>query len=122
MGRSELSGARERKNFNLRPNRRRQRQTAAGDRRSRTEIVRILQVQVYPKKGWIIATQAGRPDVEEPSGVYVGVWSIHDDGDVAARWKLAGPKTILKKPRGVALDPDRHAAQLDPDLLLPGDL
>src|SRR5262249_1849470 len=59
----------------------------------RTEIVRILQVQVYPKKGWVIATQAGRPDVEEPPGVYVGVWSVHDDGDVAARWKLAGPKT-----------------------------
>ena len=34
-----------------------------------------------------------------------GVWSIHDDGDIPPRWKLGGPGSIMKKPRGIALNP-----------------
>ncbi len=83
----------------------------------KTGIVRILQLQVYPPKGWLIATQPGRPDREEPEGVYVGVWSIHDNGDIPPRWKLAGPKSTLKKPRGVVLDP-KHKELIVADMRL----
>ena len=83
----------------------------------KTGIVRILQLRMYPPKGWIIATQPGRNDVEEPPGVYVGVWSIHDSGDVPARWKLGGPKSTLKKPRGVVLDP-KHKELIIADMRL----
>lgn len=71
----------------------------------RTGIVRINQMQVYPPKGWIIATQPGRGDAQEPEGAFVGVWSIHDNGDVPPRWMLRGSKSLLVKPRGVTLDP-----------------
>ena len=73
----------------------------AGDH---TRIVRINQIQVYPPNGWIVATQPGGRGVE-PEGVFVGVWSIDDDGNVPARWIIGGPKSTLKKPRGVALNP-----------------
>ena len=43
---------------------------------------------------------------EEPEGVLVGIWSIYDNGDVAPRWMIGGPQSGLKKPRGVALDPE----------------
>jgi hypothetical protein len=73
---------------------------------SKTGIFRIEQLQVYSPKGWIVAAQAaGTGNSEEPEGVFVGVWSVNDNGDIPPRWKLAGPKSILKKPRGVALNP-----------------
>jgi len=83
----------------------------------RTGIFRILQLQVYPPKGWIVATQPGRPDAEEPEGVYVGVWSVRDNGDLPPRWKLGGPKSTLKKPRGVVLDP-KHKELIVADMRL----
>src|SRR5437762_2270112 len=58
----------------------------------------------YGPKGWIIAAQPGIGDDEEPEGVYVGVWGRDDNGDVPPRWRIGGPKSTLKKPRGVALD------------------
>jgi hypothetical protein len=69
----------------------------------KTEIVRINQIQIH--NGWIIATQPGKYEEQEPEGVFVGVWSIHDRGDAAPRWKLGGPNTAMKKPRGVVLNP-----------------
>ena len=35
---------------------------------------------------------------------YVGVWSVHDDGDVPPRWKIGGPNGILQMPRGITVD------------------
>ena len=35
---------------------------------------------------------------------FVGVWSIHDNGDVPPKWTIGGPKGVLKMPRGIALD------------------
>jgi hypothetical protein len=71
----------------------------------RTGIVRVNQIQMQPTKGWIIVTQPGKYEEQEPEGVFVGVWSIHDRGDVPPRWKLGGPKSAMKKPRGVVLNP-----------------
>ncbi len=82
---------------NLKP-----RGTIAGPK---TGIAQIAQIQMYSPKGWIVAAQQGGTQEVEPEGVFVGVWSIHDNGDVAPRWKLAGPKSTMKRPRGVALNP-----------------
>lgn len=72
----------------------------------KTAIRHIAQLQVYPPKGWIVAAQQGSCcDEEEPKDAFVGVWSIHDNGDVPPRWTIRGPKSTLKKPRGVALNP-----------------
>ena len=71
----------------------------------RTGLHLINQLQVYPPKGWIIATQTTTDLEAEPEGVFVGVWSVKDSGDVAPRWKIGGPNSRLKKPRGVALNP-----------------
>ena len=69
----------------------------------KTEIVRILQLRVH--NGWIVASQPGRVDMQEPEGAFVGIWSVYDNGDVPPRWKIGGPKSTLKKPRGIALNP-----------------
>ena len=83
----------------------------------KTAIVRINQIQVYSPKGWIVATQPGKGDEQEPEGVFVGVWSIRDNGDVAPRWKIGGPKSAMKKPRGVVLDP-KHKELIVADMRL----
>jgi hypothetical protein len=70
----------------------------------KTEIVRINQMAIYAPKGWIVATQPGSGSEQEPENTFVGIWSINDKGDVPPRWKLGGPKSQLKKPRGVALN------------------
>jgi hypothetical protein len=69
----------------------------------------VAQMQAYPEKGWIIVAVSG-PDWGYKSGSFtpfVGIWSIHDRGTVAPRWKLGGPKSTLQRPRGVALIPHR---------------
>jgi hypothetical protein len=70
-----------------------------------TGITRMTQMQVYSPGGWIVATQPGEADVQEPEGAFVGVWSIYDEGDTPPRWVIGGPKSRLKKPRGVVLNP-----------------
>jgi len=68
-----------------------------------------IQIQVYPPKGWIMAATEDRNhpasshDVEVASGG-LGIWSINDNGQVRPRWNITGPKSLLKKPRGVAFD------------------
>jgi hypothetical protein len=71
----------------------------------KTGIVRINQMQAYSPKSLVVAAMPGAGDAQEPEGVFVGVWSIHDHGDVAPRWKIWGPKSQMKKPRGVTLNP-----------------
>lgn len=72
----------------------------------KSEIGNLNQLLTYSPKGWIVAAQTGDSyGVLEPEGAFIGIWSINDNGDVPARWKLSGPKSTLKKPRGVALNP-----------------
>jgi hypothetical protein len=69
-------------------------------------IIRINQIAIYPNRKMIVATQPGEADDAEPEGVYVGVWSLDDNGDIPPLWKIsASQKTNMKKARGVALDP-----------------
>lgn len=67
----------------------------------------IGQMQTYPPKGWIIVTIPGSLYSWGSTNFipFVGIWSINDNGDVPPRWKLGGPKSTLKRPRGVVLEP-----------------
>lgn len=68
-------------------------------------IVRITQMALNPPRKLIIATQPGVVEDMEPQGAFVGVWNIDDNGDVPPLYRInAGPKSTLKKPRGVVLD------------------
>jgi len=84
-----------------------------------TGLVGIRQIQVYPKGGWIIATQVTAGDIIEPEGTFIGVWSVNDNGDVPPRWKILGgtAKSVMKKPRGVVLDP-KHKELIVSDMRL----
>ena len=86
--------------------------TASGDTKPlrmiagpKSGIVRALQMQVVPSTGWIVVTQPGESGTFDPGGTFVGIWSENDNGDVPPKWKLAGPRSTLIKPRGVAVIP-----------------
>jgi len=69
-------------------------------------IIRINQMVVYPPKKLIVATMPGLVDMMEPTQAFLGIWSYDDNGDIPPKWKIPiGPKTTLKKPFGVALNP-----------------
>ena len=86
----------------------------------KTGIQAIRQMQIYPPKGMIIISQITDGGIPEPDDTFVGVWSIYDDGDVPPRWKIPGAgseRTVMKKPRGVALDP-KHKEVIVSDMRL----
>jgi DNA-binding beta-propeller fold protein YncE len=57
-------------------------------------------MRVYPEGGLIfVVQQAG----------YVGVWGIEDNGEVPPRFTVGGPKGMLRKPRGLDIDPAHNA-------------
>jgi hypothetical protein len=69
-------------------------------------IIRINQIAVYPPKRLIVAAMPGEEDVMEPPNAFLGIWTYDDNGDIAPKWKIpVGPKTTLKKPFGVVLNP-----------------
>ena len=70
-----------------------------------TGLTSISQIQVSAAKGWIVVTHPSDQSEPEPEGIFVGIWSINDNGDVPPHWMIGGPKSQLKKPRGVALNP-----------------
>ena len=51
-------------------------------------------------------TQFGIATGMETPGVLFGMWSLADDGDVPPKWAITGERTLLKKPMGVALNPE----------------
>jgi DNA-binding beta-propeller fold protein YncE len=71
----------------------------------------------YPPTGMILinvpgAQDEGRDETEpfSPEALasdksHIAVFSIDDRGDVPPRWTIAGPKNMLRQPRGVTLDP-----------------
>jgi DNA-binding beta-propeller fold protein YncE len=75
-------------------------------RGEKTGIYGTRQIQVYPKGGWIVISQITDGGIAEPKDTYIGVFSIYDNGNVPPRWKIDGkPSNIMKKPRGITLDP-----------------
>jgi hypothetical protein len=84
----------------------------------KTGIHAIRQMQVLPKGGWIVITQITDGGIAEPEGTFIGVWNINDNGDVPPRWKIEGKASnVMKKPRGVALDP-KHKEVIVSDMRL----
>jgi len=76
----------------------------------RTGLSQTRNIRVYSPGGWIVVANDGL-QVDEfgregtTSASFVGVWSIHDKGNVPPRWTIGGPNGMLLKPRGIALDP-----------------
>ncbi len=60
-------------------------------------------IAIYPEGNVIVVGMRG-PGVMEPKGIFVGAWSLDDNGDVPPRWKI--DKTMLK-PFAVALNPQQ---------------
>jgi DNA-binding beta-propeller fold protein YncE len=76
-------------------------------RGSRTGMHAVRQIEIQPKGGWIVISQMTAGELPEPEGTYIGVYSINDSGNVPPRWKIDGkPSTGMKKPHGIALDPN----------------
>ena len=71
----------------------------------KTGLTSFSPIQVYPPRGEIIAAVPGRSEELSTASAFVGVWSINDKGDIPPRWTIGGPQGMLKKPRGVTLDP-----------------
>jgi DNA-binding beta-propeller fold protein YncE len=72
----------------------------------RTGLIATRQIDVFPEKGLIVVPQITSGSIAEPENTFIGVWSINDNGDVPARWKIDGEsKNVMKKPRGVAVNP-----------------
>ena len=71
----------------------------------------------YPPKSLILAAvhRGGRNSDQ----AYVGVWSINDNGVVAPRYTIGGPKGLLRDTRGVAVDP-KHKAVIVSDKYVNG--
>ena len=70
-----------------------------------TQIDRINQIRIYPQAGHLIAAMPGQQGLMEPPRVFVGVWNIDDNGDVAPKYRIFGDETLMKKPFGLALNP-----------------
>ncbi len=79
-----------------------------------TGIIGTSQFQIYPEGGWIVTTQVTDNGEPYPPGIFVGIWSINDNGDVPPRWKI---NTAMKKPRGVVIDP-KHKEIIVADMTL----
>jgi DNA-binding beta-propeller fold protein YncE len=71
-----------------------------------TQIDRINQMQIYPEGKLVIIAMPGIQGEVEPPRVFVGMWSLDDDGDVPPKWTITGAQTGLRKPFAVALNPE----------------
>jgi len=71
-----------------------------------TQIDRINQMAIYPAGKLLVVAMPGVQGDMEPPRVFVGMWSLDDDGDVAPKWTITGKQTGLKKPFAVALNPE----------------
>ena len=74
----------------------------------KTGLASTRLIEVYPPRGRILVVDVGGEE-RASDAAFVGVWSIHDNGDTPPRWTIGGPNGKLKQPRGVALDPDHQS-------------
>ena len=61
---------------------------------------------IYPEGKLLFAAMPGIQSYMEPPRVFLGMWSLDDDGDVAPKWAIAGDRTTMGKTFGVALNPE----------------
>ena len=73
----------------------------------RTGMERAQMIAAYPPRGLFLV---GAPSIRNTSPQnFVGVWSIHDNGDVPPRWTIGGPNGVLRQIRGITLDPEHQS-------------
>ena len=75
-------------------------------RGANTQIDRINQMAIYPEGRLIIVAMPGIQSYMEPPRVFVGMWSLDDDGDYAPKYAIAGDQTTMGKTFGVAINPE----------------
>ncbi len=71
-----------------------------------TQIDRINQMAIYPEGRLLVVAMPGRQGDVEPPRVFVGMWSLDDDGDKPPKWTINGDQTTLRKPFAIALNPE----------------
>jgi len=71
-----------------------------------TQIDRINQMGIYPEGKLLVVAMPGRQGDVEPPRVFVGMWSLDDDGDKPPKWTINGDATTLRKPFAIALNPE----------------
>ncbi len=71
-----------------------------------TQIDRINQIRIYPEAKHLVVAMPGQQGFVEPPRVFVGVWNLDDNGDVPPKYRIFGDETTLKKPFGLALNPE----------------
>jgi hypothetical protein len=84
-----------------------------------TQIDRINQMAIYPQGRLVFAAMPGVQGLVEPPRVFVGAWSLDDDGDVAPKFAIGGEQSTMKKSFSVALDSD-HQDVIVSDMRLNG--
>ena len=62
-------------------------------------------LRAQPTRGLFLMAMPGPDYSFHYDKSFVGVWSVHDNGDVPPRWTIGGPDGMLKQPRGLDLDP-----------------
>jgi hypothetical protein len=72
-------------------------------------------ISIYPEANMIVVGMRG-PGVMEPVGIFVGAWSLDDNGDVPPRWKI---DRDMKKPFAVVVNP-QHKEVIVTDMRLNG--
>jgi hypothetical protein len=70
-----------------------------------TQIDRINQMAIHPQSRLVFAAMPGVQGLVEPPRVFVGAWSLDDNGDLAPKYAISGEATTMKKSFSVALDP-----------------
>jgi hypothetical protein len=70
-----------------------------------TQIDRINQMAIFPEGKLVFAAMPGVQGLVEPPRVFIGAWSLDDNGDVAPKYAISGEATTMKKSFSVALDP-----------------
>ena len=73
-------------------------------RGTNTQIDRINQMAIYPEGKLVVVAMPGVQGLVEPPRVFIGAWSLDDDGDVAPKFAIAGERTTMRKSFSVALD------------------
>jgi hypothetical protein len=74
----------------------------------KSQVDRINQMQIYPQARHLVVAMPGQQGLVEPPRVFVGVWNIDDNGDVPPKYRIFGGESTLKKPFGIALNPEHR--------------
>jgi hypothetical protein len=84
-----------------------------------TQIDRINQMAIYPEGKLVVVAMPGVQGLVEPPRVFIGAWSLDDDGNVAPKFAISGEATTMRKSFSVALDKE-HKDVIVSDMRLNG--